>query len=281
MANNRYSDGSGDWTAVANWPDTGAAPVAADTVLLMRCIASRVLATNLPGAAAGVNYAGLQVGPEFRGKLGAVATPLYVGTVVADIRFGSLYCQEAFLAVDAGDSSSINIDGTGSGPNALHLLGPGTWANVRVRRGAFVRIGATAVVTNLIVMGDNCHVMIESGATVTNIIQCGGVIDCEAAVTNVTMTGGIFNHQGSTTYNITALNLYGNARFNYAASDGTITTANLYGNSLLNCDDGVGYARTITTVNRFGGTLDVRGAGNMVTLSTENSYSGTKLVGAA
>jgi hypothetical protein len=276
MAQNIYTNVSGDWTAVANW-SLGAAPIAADTPAFLT--GTSTIDTNVPGAAAGVNYAGLIVGPGWAGKIGSTSNKLYLGTVVADLIFDGANCQECWLVSDAADSNSIDVYSTSLNPYSLVLYG-GTWDVIRVHGSRALRIGASATATALYMIGQSTVATIESGATVTAAYQTGGSVYNSAAATTVTMSGGTWHHVGPAAFNITPLNLYGNARFVFSSQGGTITTINMYSpDCVVDCTANC-YARTITTLNRYGGLLDVSGTSGSVTIVTENAYGGTKrLVG--
>jgi hypothetical protein len=278
MANNVWQDVSGDWTAAANW-STGAAPVAADTIYILN--GSQTIDTNLPAATAGVNYAGLVVGPNFGGSIATSANRLYIGSVVAPIQFDGSRCKEAWFHVDAGDSSSIEIANANSGTNACHLYG-GTWAAVRARRAGQLRIGANATVTSLYLTNSPMlgpRVVLEQGATIASAYMTAGIVDCEAAIgTLVRMSGGTWNHIGDTTYDVATLDLFGGV-FNFHSTAGTITTANAFG-GLLDCNGGIGSARTITTLNRYSGSrTDTSGLGSFVTVTADNTYGGDRMEG--
>lgn len=273
MAIDNYLNQSGDWSAAANW-GTGAAPTSSDIVAILN--GTYALTTSLPAAAAGVNYAGFQLGPGFSGTIGTGAAPLYLGSVTARIDWQGVNCSGAHLAVDTGDTCAIDVRGTGPGLYALALYGPGTWSEVNVQSAQKVYIGASAVVT-LLVVHAGARVYIESGATVTTIINQGGVIDNYAAVTTINQADGVFMHLGSTTFNVTTLNNYGGT-FKFFSGGGTITTANMHGGT-LNADGGNGAARVITTLARYGGSVNLNGLGANVTVTNDYARGGEKVVG--
>lgn len=276
MADNFYLNVSGDWTAHANWSD-GADPDATDYVRILS--GDKSIDTNLPAATAGLNYAGLEIGPQYSGNLATAAAPLYVGAVTAAIKYNGQRCPAAYLAVDTGDASTLDVYGSTIGPTALNLSGAGTWTTIRVHRGCVtVYTGTTA--TTIYVLSPDAVVWLNSGATIANVIATAGQVYCSAAIgTLVRLTGSaVWNHVGTSAYDIGTLDIYDSARFNFGSEGGTITTVNLLGaNALLDCDQGSGKPRTISTLNRYNGTIDVSGVGKNVTLSAENAYGGAKV----
>lgn len=275
MANNYYLNVSGDYTAVANW-SIGAAPVAADTVQILS--GDKAIETNVPAATAGLNHAGYEIGPQFTGSLGTAALPCYVGAVTAAMRFNGLRTTAAWINVDTGDASSMDVYATGAGTTALNLGGAGTWTAIRVHHGN-VHIYSGPTVTALYVLGGDAVVTIDSGATITTAICVAGQVNSRAAATTIRLGGSaIWDHIGTTTYNITTLDVYGSSRFNFGSDGGTITTANLFGpDCLLDCNRGQGKSRTITSLYRFGGRINVAELGKSVTITNEYAYAGFKV----
>jgi hypothetical protein len=272
MAANIWQDTDGDWENVLNW-SLGTVPAAADTIYIDRGSANIV--TNLPAATAGVDYAGLIIGPGFAGSIGSSATPFVVGSVGTPVKFAGRNCQQCFLTVDSGDSCQLVVEDTGVNPDALHLFG-GTFASIRAVRARYLSIGALATVTALHIMTPDVFVYIHSGATIGSVYMDAGRVDNHAAIaTLLRAAGGVWNHLGETAFNVAALELWGNARFEFASRGGTITSAIVRGAAFLNCDAGDGRPRVITTLNRYGGTTDVSGSGRTVTISTDNSFGGT------
>lgn len=262
---------SSDWGTAGNW--NGGVPTAGNNVY----IADQDDAiTGVPAAAAGINYALVEVGPNFTGTIADSASPLHVGSVTT-INYKGLLCEACYLNVDTGDTvTTLNIDGSAVASNALTLGGPGTVTTALVRAAGMFRISSSAVVTNLNIPEGNPQVFVTSGASLTNANLSGGVVNNEAALTTLNLSQGTWQHQGETTYNITTLNILGGI-FRFWSSGGTITTVNLYG-GLLDLNGGKGLPRTISTLNRYGGTVDRGGQGSTVTISSYNRLGGTEML---
>lgn len=281
MADNLWQGGSHtDWTLVTDW-SLGAVPLAADTVKLLE--GSGTIVTNLPTT--GLDHAGFEIGPEFTGALGSSAAKLQIGTTTAAIRFNGTKCKEAWFEADNGEAPSIDvIDTFASGLYPLVLLGNGNgaWTAVRVCGGKLVRI-QTVPVTDLFIDTATAKVVIESGATPTNITMNGGSIDNSAAISGLlTMSGpSVFNHIATTAKTIALATLNYGAVMKFHSNGGTITAVHVHNGATLNLNGGVGSARTITDAYIYpGGTIDKRGVGNSVVIANEHNYGGRVIVGA-
>jgi hypothetical protein len=275
--NYRSNASSTDWNVAGDW-SLGAVPVAADTVALFDGTA--VINQNLPAAAAGVNYAGFEVGPEFRGGIGDSSNRLFLGTVVADVRFNGAKCQEAWLAVDAGDACNINVINTSMQPYALNLYS-GTWTNIRVLGGYRVLVSAGVTSTTIYLGAPQCKTVIAAGATLTNLDVASGQADLSAALTTIRVAGGVLNLIAQSAITHTTLDIWGPGVVNFWSEGGTITNAYVRRGATLNCNGGRGKARTITNLYRYaGGTIDLRGIGSTVTITDDKNYGGVIQYGA-
>lgn len=273
MATRTWLAQNGNWTNTANWSG-GAVPIAGDDVKIMR--GDQDITTNLPGAAAGINYASFEVGPNFTGTIGSSGNELYIGTVPL-VTFRTRFCEQAFINIDTGDTvSELIVENTSGDSYSLALGGPGTITEAICRNGEGVRLLSGVNVGTIRLVDGTPMLRIDSGASVTTINLVTGTVECKAAVTTVRQNGGTFNHAGDTTFDITTLDL-DLGEFRFHSDGGTITAANL-GGGTLNLDGGKGGARTITTLNQNGGVLVQTGVGNNVTITNDNYRAGNRMV---
>lgn len=273
MASGIWTHTTGDWSAGGAW-STGAAPTGSDIVYLNS--GSQSVTTSYPGATAGVNYQGFVVQPDFAGTIATAASPLYVGSVVANMQFRSSRCPSAFIAVDTGDSSTMEVYATAHTANGLVLSGAGTWASVIVHASGLVTLG-TSTYTNVHLLSPNANVLQQNGAACTNGFVVDGTLDMyDDFATQLVQTGGVVNYVATSAITQALIYVYGGV-YNFHAKGGTITTLHIYGGT-VNCNGGSGDPRTITTCNLYdGGTLDLRGAGGTVTVTTLNELGGRVL----
>lgn len=272
MAANYYLNIDGNWTNTANW-SRGSVPDNTDTVYILEGAADRVIATNLPAATAGINYAGLVIGPRFRGKIGSASTPLYIGSVTASIKFDGALCQECHLAVDTGDSSSIEILSCGSGPYALSLSGAGTWANIYGQATAgFVRVGTTTFTTTWNLGG--LLIYVEAGATFGTMYQMGPAARAEilcAVGTLLESHGGNARLIAAEDKTYALLKVWGGRVSHEGSASPTITAAHVGGGGTLDMSGGSGKPATITSLYRYSGGNVIKPA-NSAALTVTNDY---------
>ena len=274
MANNYRIAGSSNWTDIAYW-SLGAAPIAADTPFFR--VGADTLDTNLPGLAAGINYAGLIVKESFEGRIGTSSNKLYVGSIPT-VNFNGERCQECFLCVDTADTiTSFLVKSTGTLADALNLNGPGTITNLRLYGSRSLVTGNTLVLTNLYATpttGAPALARIGAGTTLANAYIDGGYIKNYVAIgTLLQLTDGTWEHTGTSAINIATVNQWGGT-MRLWAQGGTTTTYNLYGGT-LDCNGGDGTPRTITTLNQEGGHVNLSGLGSTMVINTWNRNAGT------
>lgn len=259
---------SSAWSTAGNWSD-GAVPDGSDTPRILEGVHEIV---SVPTATNGVDYTGFEVGSMFRGKLATAASPLYLGSI-GQVDYNGERCREAFISIDTGDAVTLfNVRGSGEGIYALYLGGAGTITSLDVYAGK-VRIATGLTVSKLRILGP-AHVVIESGPTITAVDQSAGLVENYAEVGTLDQSGGVFDHVGTTTFNMTTVNLRGGV-FNFGSSGGTLTTVNLLKNGVLNLDAGVGHSsRVITNLYQRGGTRIIGGRGSNVTITNDYPYGG-------
>lgn len=273
MANAIWTNTSGDWSAGGAW-STGAAATSSDIVYLNA--GSQSVTTSYPGATAGVNYQGFVVAPDFAGTIATSASPLYVGSVVAPMEYRSARCPSAFIAVDTGDSATMEVFATAHTANGLVLSGAGTWASVLVHNAGLVTLG-TSTYTNVHLLSRSANVLLQNGAACTNGYVADGSLDMyDDFATRLDQTGGVINYVATSAITQALVYVWGGT-YNFWSKGGTITALNIYG-GVVNCNGGSGDPRTITTCNLYdGGVLDLRGAGSSVTVTTLNERGGRVL----
>lgn len=261
-----------DWSDAGSWD--GGVPVAAGDIYFNE--GTSVITQNLPASGSGLDYNTINVQSNWAGSVGNSSNILYVGNV-AEVRINSRRMQEFWIAVDSADAiTAFYVDQTSSNANAVHIY-DGTVSNLFVRGGQMVRIGASASITNLWVSGG--VVFIEQGADVDTVYQTGGIVENYSDIdVALNIYGGTWNHRSVTAASaaVAALEVGGRGRFNFASKGGTIATARVLGPyGLLDCNQGFGTPRTITTLYRHpGGTVDVSGIGESVTITSDNDYGG-------
>ena len=274
-----WLDTSADLDAPANW-SLAAAPTTADDLRFTR--GSQTIITDLDTDADDVDYDSIHVGRNFEGAIGDASHIWCLGSL-EEIIFEGSRCKECWWTVGSGKAVVLlRVLDSGPGSNALVLYG-GTWTDVQVQKCGHMRIGAAATLTSLKILGGVATISrltVETGATLTAVIQHAGVVNSSAAAVTLNIHGGTWNHIGGTTFNITTLNIYG-GQFNFHTTAGsgapTITTCNLYG-GILDANGGDGNQRIITTLNRYGGTIDRRDAGASLAIDTHNIYGGSELM---
>jgi hypothetical protein len=169
----------------------------------------------------------------------------------------------------------VQIYGTASaaaGLRGLYLRGSGiTVASVMSGQvGIASNAGETATLTTARVLGEDTSVWIGNGVTITNLHQYQGEARIRSGATTVIQYGGnLFSEENGALGTVTM-----KAGIFQANSSGTITTLNLYGGTLdLQKSGG---ARTITTLNKYRGAWSILRNKEAVTITTEtpqDSYS--------
>ena len=230
----------GDWTNTANWG--GVAPVDTDTVFVH---SGDQAITGVDQS--DIELATLRFAPSWTGNIGSSGTPLWIDSTLF------YYEANTTAAYIDGIFSKMYFNSVSSEPNALVLnaTNANTVTALYARRGTLT-IGAAGTVTagHMNPMGDTdtLKVTIASGATVANWTMSGGRLYNNAAIsTEFIQSGGIVEHLANTAALWTLMG------GKLIPKGGTVTTLDMYGGE-LDLDQGTGQ-RTISTINYYGGTI--------------------------
>lgn len=271
MATRTWLDSNGDWEDTDNW--SGAtAPVTGDTVIIAS--GSQNITTNLDQSA--VDELTIIIGEDFQGTIGTSGTNLEVGDDIT-LRFNGKRCQGCFITITSGD---VYVTGASHYPNSLVLNG--TVTSIYVSAANNLTLGSALTATNLYLEGPQITATLESGLTLTNAFVNAGVITCQAALTNLYMSGGLWKHMGTSTNDITLVELRAaQARFIWDAPGSTIGYATVYAGIFDgSVDPG---AKTLTDGEvHFGGTLNLSNGLDTITATYPVAvYAGTLILDAS
>ena len=264
----------GDLNVAGNWSPSGV-PVTTDTLQFISGSVSVV--TNADHFDL-VNAMTIVVGPEYAGKLGTSAAPLkFQNTAV--LLFNGRECPNANF--DFNSATLITIEGTGKLPNALDLIA-GTYQSLVVKQADGLTItGGTVDAGRFVGAGSpmtDIVCAIASGVTLTNLWIKAGKITCDAAIGNLYLHGGEFTHQGTTTQDITLLEIReAGAVFKLNAPGMTLSTAKCFA-GLLDATEG-GDVKTISAGECWpGGIINLQNGLDNITATLTN-YGGKILGG--
>lgn len=184
------------------------------------------------------------VAPDYSGNIGSAASPLKISCSTHFLFEGRNICY--WNSDDSGSNTTALCVVDGSG--VLHI-GGGTVTRLEVANGT-VWVGASAVITNLRVMGGLVYLLDDTSTDATLIENYGGTVHVERG--------------GSTTIT----HVRGSTVIEGRGATETITTANVYGPGMVLRK--VGTTGVITTMNALGGIPDVNHLQKKVTITTLN-----------
>lgn len=247
MATRTYLDVDGDWNNTANWSG-GPVPTTGDIVIIGD--SSRTIDTNMNQAAAALNR--LVILDSFTGNIGASGNPLLI-----DVTNGTL---PKFMIENSGTASQIwwegsatlvSVRSTSTDADGVHLDG-GTTTRLIISSGnVTLHSGMTA--TTVIVSRPDVgvtepDVTIQSSVTMTTLTCGGGTLTTASAPTTLQVTGGVVTQTGS----------------------GNVTTIRVFAGQFLS---EINAATTYTTVDHFGGLVDLGGLDAALTITNTTIYS--------
>jgi hypothetical protein len=242
----RVNEGPNAYATPQNW-STGNIPVANDNVLLQ---GSNDILYDLYQSAIELDDF---IVDNYSGAIGSASAPLQIDMGNSDtFKFGGTGL--AWIDVTSAAISPIIMDtATVSSGAGLHLKGSAI-ATIDFRKGSMALFG-TSTVTTIIQSyisspSTDAILTIPIGTTLTTLNKTGGEATLNVAATTITNTAGILWTYGS----------------------GAITTVNVHGGSVYPCSSG-----TITTLNLRGGTTDFNTCGTARTVTTVNQYGGSTL----
>lgn len=244
MATNRWLDVNGTPTDVANW-SLAHVPAAAEDII---CDAGNKAIAGVDWSA--INPASFKLGAKFTGTWGTSTVPLKFGTITTFTYDGQL-CPS--FNISASPTTAV-IYSTHTAPDSFYATA-GTWAKALVLGGSAVRFGGSVTLTKLITAAlgaDNIYVTLDSGLTLTAAdIQAGNILASCAAGT-IDQSGGRWQHIGSSTNNITALNIWRAGRFEFKSMSAVITKVVARAGAIFDgaSDDTI---RTITDMDAYPG----------------------------
>lgn len=261
----------GDWSNAANWGgDTGVEPVSGDETLLRS--SSQNLTTGLDNNL--VNLDRLTVASTFTGSIGASGNTLRIdctGTP-GEVHYAGTGAEAWFT----GDCDVFVAKSAAFGANSCVIDDGGAAVTTLIVQNGRPTVAGTCTVTTLdmvAAVNSSSRCVINSGATLTTLNVGGGTLENNSAdtVTTLNQWGGTYEHAADSA-TVTTVNLYG-GRYIFKG-DSIITTLNIFGGVLdMTQTD---KDKLITTVNGHGGVLDLRTNG-AVTITNWNIYNGGAL----
>lgn len=201
MAVRDWLDQSSDYNNVANWSG-GAVPVDGDTIRFLS--GTKTISTNLDQST--VDPALVIVGSQFAGVVGSPGSPLKYGTVT-NLHYAARDCL-SFNIWPAACTQCV-IQATNPTPFSFYVA-DGAITNLIAQGGRGIHIGAGAAVTNLKqslpagVLATDLLVVVDAGATMTNVYVDGGYLLMNAAATYGRVDRGTWDHSG-TSVDVTSL----------------------------------------------------------------------------
>lgn len=266
----RYWIGTGnDVGNAASWG--GSAPVDTDSAYILK--STDALTTNLNQS--GIDLVDLVIGGDVSASIGTPSSPLYYGVMTGKVVIDSPRCPAIHFRCTS--VPTIVVKDTGNDNYAFHLYG-GTVTAMYINKAGRVVIGANATVTTLRIgnsgdIANDVVVEIEEGASITTIIQNGGVIYNKANATTINVNAGMHVNNGTGAGAVTTLTITPNAKYFFNADGKTISTVNIEGGVFDARKDPK--AKTVTTVNlQSGGQFLAENGVGTVAVGTLNGYGG-------
>lgn len=240
----------GTWTAGANW-STGSPPAAGDNPIIESGTVD--VTTSYPGATAGVDYDRFVVRELYSGKLATAGSPFYIGSVTHPIYYAGRNCQ-AYLAIDVGKSSTIDVLATRMMLDALVLSGEGTWAEVAVHEANRATIATGATVTMLRLVGAGANVDVQAGVSLASLSIDAGSVSTKSVASTRADVGGNGSLEITSTSTATAplITLAGGAALRLNCANLTITNLYVYPGAAILWNGNQLGANTITNLYVYG-----------------------------
>ena len=284
MATRYWTNGAGTGvpSTASNWSPSGA-PSAGDILIFANSTTGSATSDDIVGG----NYSSLgdmaeiRIGPGFTKAFGSSSA--YVRIEASSVVLES--SGDVYLDVEcAAANDKVIVNGTSTGPNALHLRGDIDIVRILSARGT-VSIESTTAnstssgnteVDNLYVTNNSVgKTTIETAVASMDVLQLDlGTVENSAPVTTASIYGGSFKQES--TGAITTLNTYGSSTINLEGS-GTVTNLNIYDGTVRfrnNASDGL----TVTNCTIYSGLLDLSASMRNVTFTNNIINKGATLI---
>lgn len=256
MATVTWLDVSGDLSATANY--SGAAvPSDGDTLLIPT---SNKTVTTAPTTLRLIDFVNVRFGRAVTGQWGTAAAPVQIGACTGTVEIDSPLA--GLIALDATSTPKLIVHDCGDVGSGGLLVYDGTITDLIIFGGGYINLGASAgAITNLLVIGGNGshpspHVVLDAGATVTNLYAEMGVIDCYSnAVTNYELSGTArLNIRGDSSIGSTSIQVRNRARVEITANGGTHTLIETFESAEVDMAKDT-RERTVTTARANGRSI--------------------------
>lgn len=258
------NNGPNVWSTAANW-DTGAAPVAGDTVHIDNNDDDILYGLSQAGA----TITAMHIWQSFEGTIGLPKTNS-LGTEYPEYRteYLTIDCTTLHVGRGAGNGSGrIKID-AGSVQTAVTAFNTGSpiddvpaflWKGTHASNtftamgdasvGVAVFGGESATIATLTVDG-NANVLLGLGVTLTTINVNGGTLEINSNVAGtLTVLGGTVTINGTAT--VAQLNIRGGV-VNYNSTGTLSGNTTVGGAGILNFDDGAGAVTVSNAIDLYG-----------------------------
>lgn len=266
-----FNNKSNDWADTANWG--GGPPASGDTVRILQ--GDRDI--NLSMNQSAVDLASLVIGPNFRGSIGTPGTPLNIDA--ATIRVNAPYSKA--INLKPVTVPTFTVEACNQGEFGLYIQS-GTITDLIVASAGLLRIGAATITSIKAGLGSadsrlGLNLQIATGATLTNLIAKLANVRSESTFSGNTWLFDTSMDFRAASATLAALVMHG-GNFGWNGKSSTITLAQVFGG--LFTGSGVDDARTLTNAEVWpGGTIDLGGAGNNITVSNPVKKYGGRVLG--
>lgn len=266
-----YSNKSNDWNDTANWG--GGPPASGDTVRILQ--GDRDINLNMGQSA--VDLASLTIGPNFRGSIGTPGTPLNIDSAI--VRINAPYSKA--INIKPVTVPSFTVEACNQGEFGVYVQS-GTITDLIVASAGLLRLGSPTITNIKAGLGASdarqaLNLQISAGATLTNLISKLANIRTESTFSGNTWLFDCTMDFRAASATLAALVMHG-GDFEWNGKSSTITLAQVFGGMFrgTNVDD----ARTLTNAEVWpGGTIDLGGAGNNITVSNPIKKYGGRVFG--
>lgn len=267
----KYFLGNGsaaDYSAAAQWSGGTVPGATGDNVIIDNSTVGGSTRT-IPGFDdSGSDLTAFDVTDGWNGNIGDVTTPLTIAVSNGGSPVASYNGQgTTYLATASPGIDRLDVNRTGAG---TFFLTGGTTVDLYVSGGNVV-IGASAVVTNLFILGGSVRAEQHASTGFTSVIQTGGTFISARDCATHSQHGGRYTAQLTPT--VTTMNIEGaNANVSYL-SDQTITTLNLRSGAFSTAGSPFsGQLVTVTTLNRFRQGTTITDPVDILSVGTENNF---------
>lgn len=251
-------DATGALGTNGNWSD-GTVPDGSDNAIMGYAVLSDVTGGSTFNAVA---LPQLRIEPGFRVKFGASGDIIRIGTMGASgrVEIEAPLAPEIWIGTES--CGSFVVRDCGEGNDACVVAE--TCTNLFILGGGHVRVAAAATVTTVHCIGGyGTHptpkVTLENGATITNVLCYGGVVNCSADVATLIecSKNGTVNMLGSNSLTPTTIRALNGGTVNIKCPGTGILNA-LGGRIDMRSDPGSRIWTAATAEASAGGVIDAR-----------------------